>query len=132
MELAYLFLAENADVREGKFFVFGGGISHAHGEGFPALIPSIALVAGLRFEPEETQGAWAFHLRSIDPDGNPFLEDVGREVTPMQPLAEFPDQAVYHPIVVRVGAVSLPRPGVYTFVAVVNDQELGRVAFRVS
>jgi hypothetical protein len=132
MELESFFIAEAAESISGRFFVFGGGVYHAKAAGFPALIPSLAVVVTILIQPDEAVGQHQFRLHSVAPDGNPFLTGVTRDFGPVPTSDDFPDQPAHHMFVINLSAISFHVPGIYSLVALVDDQELGRRTFLCS
>ena len=128
MDLAYIFLAEAAAAGEGKFFAFGGGVNYLHTPGFPANLPSLAVVVGVRLLPEEIHRDHLAEIRGISPNGEAFFRESTIQLLAV-PIPGHPDLPSLSIVVFNFRGLQLSSPGTYTFVLSVDSRELGRVSF---
>ena len=85
MEMVYGFLANSAEVvQDGRFFVQGGGIDGIGVRSVPSVMPSLAIVANISFEPQECEQSHRLRITLTNPDGNVMLPDCEVELRPRQ------------------------------------------------
>ena len=77
MELNFAFLANSAEVIDGRFFVIGGGIDGLTVPRIPAFVPALAVIASVHFDPDECGHDYQFRTTITLPDGN----DMGMQAT---------------------------------------------------
>jgi hypothetical protein len=130
MNLAYLFLAESAVVQGGSFYAYGGGVHYLAAERFPSLNPSLALVASVRLDPEESQASHLFELRGFGPDGGEFCPVQTTRFEPKRD-PEYQDLATYNVFTFNFKQMPFACPGPYEFQVSVDGNELGRVRLEV-
>jgi hypothetical protein len=128
MDLAYLFLAEAANTGEGKFYAFGGGVHYLQSIGFPANVPLLAVIAGIRVPPEDINPDHRAELRGVSPDGEEFFRKTDIPV-PTNPIQGRPDLPVFSILALNFRGLPLALPGTYVFVLSVDGVELGKVSF---
>jgi hypothetical protein len=128
MRLAYAFLAEAVEATNGRFFVFGGGIERTFSPGLPSTLPSLAVVAKIRIEPEERGEAHRFRLVALSPNNEVFLPEVFTEFGPVDDSLPN-DRAVFHLITINFHSVPITQFGHYRFVLYVEDAEMGTLEF---
>jgi hypothetical protein len=128
MELAYMFLADAAEATPtGRFFVFGGGVDRVMSAQFPSILPTLAVVAKIRVQPEEISRESPFRLVGIDPAGEPLISELSGTfplVDPKHPR----DQSAYHLLVANFRGLPLSIPGRYEFVLYADGSRLGSVS----
>jgi hypothetical protein len=128
MQLSYLFLADSAITHEGKFFVFGGGLHHLQSLGYPSIIPTLALVAGILPEPEELGVPHKLSVKCIASDDSPIFSDTDTEFT-VNPNPQHPEVRPIYILAFNLRGAPLPGPGRYRFLLFVDGKELGTVSF---
>lgn len=69
MEIDYAFLADAAQVSEGKLYVLGGGFNRLWARGFPVTHPAMSLVIKISLHAMECDRSHKFEVELWDPDG---------------------------------------------------------------
>jgi hypothetical protein len=127
MELTLALLADYANIsREGKLNIMGI-FEQIHAQQFPATHPQMHLVIRLEATPFEA-GQHTLALSFIDDDANEVFAIRGGLVIPESHAG----QNIMAPSIFGLNAITFPKAGMYEFVIVADEQELGRVPLRVS
>ena|SRR5271157_2718093 len=130
MELAFLMLAEAAETSSSRMlFVFNGGINHLRSQGYPTILPMLAVVGSIRVFPNEAAVPHELVLRGLAPGGESFMQELRLPFGPMSLIDGRPDLPVYHHLAVNLRGVPIREVGTYTIVTMVDDRELGRIEF---
>ena len=123
MEISYAFFADFAQLTsDGKLNVLGGDVRVFPFPGPPPWVqPSIFLVISLILERQECGRVYRFSGDMIAPDGNriaPYLEN---DFT----VANLDDPELVGKlnILVQLGSVPFPQPGVYNMEVTIADRE---------
>jgi uncharacterized protein DUF6941 len=126
MNLTLALLADYANIsREGKLNIMGI-FEQIHAVHFPAMHAQMQLVVRLEASPFES-GPHPVRVAFIDEDARELFQIPGTLVVPESRAGE---NITTNQIFVLNG-VMLPKAGVYEFVIVVGDEEVGRVPLRV-
>jgi hypothetical protein len=131
MRLGYAFVANAAEVgQDGRFFVLGGGIDGIEVPAVPAVMPALAIVVNISFEPEECGEVHRFRMTLTGPDGN----DAGPQgQVDLRPRQSEPAYRNGTTLSVAVSMIGLPlgHQGEYAFNLFVGDRLIGRISFWV-
>lgn len=127
MELTLALLADYANIsREGKLNIMGI-FEQIHAQQFPATHPQLHLVIRLEATPFEI-GQHTLTLAFIDDDAHEvFAIRAGLAIPESQA-----GQNIIAPSIFTLNALAFPKAGMYEFVIMVDEQELGRVPLRVA
>jgi hypothetical protein len=126
MELTLALLADYANIsREGKLNIMGI-FEQIHAQQFPATHPQMHLVIRLEATPFE-MGQHTVGLSFIDDDANEVFGIRGGLVIPESQAG----QNIIAPSIFALNAITFPKAGMYEFVILADEQELGRVPLRV-
>lgn len=85
MELDFAFLADAADVSQGKLFVMGGAFDTVHVPGFPATHPSLAVVVRLLLSPNDLDREHELQILLLNADGKHIASANGKLRVPKMP-----------------------------------------------
>jgi hypothetical protein len=124
-------LADSAQVSGGKLFVLGGAFDTINARSFPAAVRGLSVVLVAEVEPSERNRDLPITIRLMDEDGNALgVESRGmmRVGAPSSLPAGAPSLV---PLVASFLGVRFAKPGGYVFIIEHQDEELGRIAFRV-
>jgi hypothetical protein len=132
MRLSYAFLADAADVQNGKVYVLGGGITVLWRPQYPAPV-GVAVVASFAFNASESGSERPLRLEINDADGN--------GVAPaMEATFKLPSRADGAPtsvpleaaFAVRIAdAPIIPGPGLYAIELLVGGDHVKSLPFAV-
>lgn len=125
-----LFAADHAAVENGKLYVNGGLWTRLNMAQFPAVHPSVAIVAAIEVPWREYHRDHVFAIELTDADGNalpPRIEGQFR-------VGAGPDMRVGDPTVMPVAGIInnllIERAGDYSFVLKVDGNEIDRYTIR--
>lgn len=124
-------LADSAQVSAGKLYVLGGAFDTVNARAFPAAVRGLSVVLVAEVGPADRNRDLPIAIRLFDEDGTALgVESRGmmRVGAPSALPAGAPSLV---PLVASFMGVRFPRPGGYVFIVEHEEQELGRVAFRV-
>ena len=71
MQLNFAFLANSAEVADGRFLVLGGGIDGVTADTLPGILPSLSMVASIHFSEDECGPLSAFTNDDFQPCRSP-------------------------------------------------------------
>ena len=136
MELNFAFLANSAEVApDGRFFVMGGGIDGFASHQVPGILPTLSVLASIRFSAEECGQDYHFWAKLVLPDGSlseSFSEMEAISVLspriPVETPGIGPNLKVSMSLV--LGLV-LPQFGMYRFDFFVRSHVIGHAYFNV-
>lgn len=128
MRLEFAFLAEAAEARDGRFFVFGGGLTILRLSGTPAMLPAVSLLVKCSLELEEWQRGALYTVAIRKPSGEFLSGKVSATMTPGSPdVVE--GRPIAHILVFGFKAMMLEEFGRYDFVIEVDGTEIGQTSF---
>ena len=131
MRLTATFLADAAQVTGGKLYVLGGAFDTITARQFPAVHRSFAVVLVAEVGPGDRNRDLPIKIELLDEDGIELgVESQGnlRVGAPSQLPA---GASSLVPLVSAFGNVRFPKPGGYVFRISHEDDELGRIPFRL-
>ena len=131
MELAYAFLADALEANQtGRFFAFGGGIEVIHTASVPAFIPTIAIGAKFRLNPEERQSIFNIQITGFSPSEKTFFPEYTQTFGPY--LGVTPeDRDVYHFMGINFRGLQVEEYGKHRFVLSCEGRLLKTLTFFV-
>jgi len=124
------FAADHAQAVGGKVYVNGGFWNRLRFPTYPAIVPSLALVAVVEVPYRAYHQDHSFHLGMVDADGN---------VLPLNATGDFrvgaePDMRVgdptLMPIAIPITGLKIDKPGDYAFTFSIDGAELDRYHVR--
>ena len=125
-----LFTADHAAVENGKVYVNGAFWTRLNMVQFPAMHPSLAIVAAVEVPWREYHRDHAFAIELEDADGNVLPPRIGGQFR----VGASPDLRVGDPTVMPIAGVInnllFERPGDYSFVLKVDGDEIDRYTVR--
>jgi len=131
MQLVYGFLANAAEVHpDGRFFVLGGGIDGIGIPALPAVMPNLAIVVTISFDPGECGEVHRFRLTLTGPDGADVGPQAEADLTPRQSEPAYMNGTALSVAVNMIG-LPLAQQGRYSFNLFVGDRQMGHVTFSV-
>ena len=131
MEMVYGFLANSAEVvQDGRFFVQGGGIDGIGVRSVPSVMPSLAIVANISFEPQECEQSHRLRITLTNPDGNVMLPDCEVELRPRQSEPAIRN-TISLSVSVNLFGLPLRLEGAHFFSLFIGDHRIGRICFWV-
>jgi hypothetical protein len=133
MELEYAFLADAAQVSDGKTFVLGGGVTILWRQQFPAAL-GVVLVVQLTYHRSEAESDHTLRIHVVDADGNAVLPEIQGEMHVGGPTPGMP-QNVPLGIPVLIGFPPMPvlqREGAYSVDVVLDGRHVKSVSFVVA
>lgn len=128
MELAAHFLADFAEVINGKLYVHGGLVTQVGKPVFPAPL-DLSLVLVFQNSPHEAGTTHQLEIRLHDEDGQRLMDPLNAQIGVGEPPAEAQGLPLFGPLAVRLG-VPIPRPGTYEFVFLLDQHDVGSMPFR--
>jgi hypothetical protein len=133
MELEYAFLADAAEVSEGKTFVLGGGVTILWRAQYPAPL-GVVLVAQLTYHRSEADTDHTLRVQVIDADGNPVLPEIQGEMHVGGPAPGMPANVPLGvPLLVPFPPMPvLQRPGAYSVEVILDDRHVKSLSFAVA
>ncbi len=125
MEFAYAMLAEAATIEGGKLQMIGGDFDTIPIATFPAIKPSMAIVAKVAADAQRDVGPHTIRVSVADPQGNilPNRLEFNFEVAHSETQAS----TIGAMFVFEMISFPLPSAGVYTFLLSVDDRTVTRV-----
>jgi len=124
-------LADSAQVVNGKLYLLGGAFDTINARAFPAAVRSLAVVLVAEVGPGDRNRDLPIAIRLFDEDGTAL----GVESTGMMrvgaPSSLPAGASSLVPLVSSFVGVHFPRPGGYVFIVQHEEEELGRIPFRV-
>ena len=131
MDLRYGFLANAAEVgQDGRFFVLGEGIDGIGVPAVPAVMPALAIVVNISFDPAECGEAHRFRISLTNPEGNPAGPEFQLELRPRQSEPAYKDGTTLSVAASMIG-LPLNHLGEYSFNLIVGGRPIGRIPFSV-
>ena len=128
MRLAYAFLADAAEVVNGRFFVFGGGVELVHSIAVPTALPSLAIVIKLRLDEGDIQGAHVVRVVVLNPANEAYLPELVAKFGPIQAQGA-PERPNFHLVLATFRGMLLPDFGRYQLAIYVDDRRMGELSF---
>ena len=128
--LLALFLADHAEVVNGKVYVNGGFFNRVQFPAYPQAVPAMSLVAVVEVPFSRYLAEHKFAVGLVDQDDQPLpfrVEGMFRVGIPAD--LEFGDPSVIS-LAVPVFGLVLPRPGDYCFTFSIDGDPKGRWSFR--
>lgn len=130
MDLDFAFLADSADVANGKLYVMGGAFDTIHVQSFPATHPALAVILRLLLKPHDLDRKHQLEIQLLDADGHKIASAPG-ELS----VAKSPDSPSgwKQPFLLPLRFLNTPfqKPGHYSIEILVNDTMLKTIPLRV-
>ena len=123
MHLDFLLVADRAEAVGGKLYLMGGGFDRVGVTTFPANA-NFDVAMGAMVDYNETNEPHTFELRLEDVDNSVVLGPIGGQLEVGRPPGMAPGQSQRVMIVIR-GPFPIPKPGEYSWVAVLDGQRQG-------
>lgn len=125
------FPADHASVESSKVYAIGAYWNRLRFPAFPAVLPSMSLVAVLQQPFHASYAEHTIEMSMQDADGRdvPGIHVEGQFRAALGPDSQFGDANLL-PLAVSVQGISFERAGDYAFVLKVDGVELARYAFR--
>lgn len=130
MDLDFAFLADGADVAQGKLFVLGGAFDTIHVPSLPAMHPILAVVLRLLLGPNDLDRKHALEILLLDADAKHIASAKGELMVQKSP--DSPPgwkQAVILPL--RFFNVPFQAAGHYSIEILTNGQMVKAIPLRV-
>jgi len=131
MHLTVSMLADSAQVAGGKLYVLGGAFDTINARGFPTALRSLAVVLVAEVEPGDRNRDLPITIRLLDEDGNPLGVESRGVMRVGEPSTLPAGVSTAVPLVASFLGVRFAKPGGYVFIVSHEEQELGRIPFRV-
>jgi len=131
MRLTAAFLADAAQVTAGKLYVLGGAFDTINARSFPAVHRSIAVVLVAEVGPGDRNRDLSIKVELLDEDGGALGVESQGKLRVGAPSALPAGASSLVPLVSGFGNIKFPQAGGYVFVVRHEDEELGRIPFRV-
>ena|SRR5437762_5316983 len=130
MRLKAAYLADYAEVINGKLYVHGGLVTQVAKPMFPMPL-DLSLVMVFEHTRQEQNTQHQLEIRPIDVDGEPFAPPFTAEIGIGTLAAGTPRGLPLHvPVAARLG-MPLPGPGTYAFAILLDTHDLESVQFLV-
>lgn len=139
-----VFLADSADVVEGKIYALGIGWNTIHAPAFPTVHPRVAVGAIIHVPYTATNVTHTFRLHLQDQDGNRVhigtvgsdagsrqIYELGGQFTVGRPPMLPPGDEQVVPLAVTINGLRLDKPDLYAWVLTIDDMEARRLPMRV-
>ena len=124
------FAADHAQAESGKVYVNGGFWNRLRFPTYPAIVPSLALVAVVEVPYRAYHQDHAFRLGMEDADGNILpLEATGSFRVGAEPDLRVGDPTLM-PIAIPITGLKIDKPGDYAFTLSIDGAELERYGIR--
>jgi hypothetical protein len=132
MELEYAFLADAAQVSDGKTFVLGGGVSILWRDAFPAPL-GFAIVCQFTYHRTEADTEHEVRFVIMDADGTAVLPDITGSLRVGQPAAGAPRNVpLVVPLVIVIPAVPVvQQAGEYGVDVLLDGRHVKNLPFAV-
>jgi hypothetical protein len=132
MELNFAFIANSAEVtQDGRFFVMGGGIDGFTASAVPSMLPTVAILASIRFSTGDCDRDHEFRAKLVLPNGSSAGIDLTSVLAPRIPV-ETPGIGPTLKVSVAIFGLVLPQFGRYRFILSVGAIPIGEVHFDVN
>lgn len=131
MRLTVAMLADAAQVAAGKLYVLGGAFDTVNARAFPAAVRGLSVVLVAEVGPGDRNRDLAIGIRLFDEDGTPLGVESRGTMRVGAPSALPAGASSLVPLVASFIGVRFPKPGGYVFIVEHEDEELGRIPFRV-
>lgn len=131
MKLTATFLADAAQVTAGKLYVLGGAFDTITARSFPAVHRSIAVVLIAEVGPGDRNRDLPIRIQLLDEDGAEIGIESQGNLRVGAPSALPAGASSLVPLVSAFGNVRFPTPGGYVFQISHEDEEMGRIPFRI-
>ncbi|MEE9298663.1 MAG: hypothetical protein V3V29_06490 [Acidimicrobiia bacterium] len=131
MRLTAAFLADAAQVTAGKLYVLGGAFDTITARQFPAVHRSLAVVLVAEVGPGDRNRDLPIRIELLDEDGGSLGVESQGNLRVGAPSALPAGAASLVPLVSAFGNLRFPNAGGYVFRISHEEEELGRIAFRI-
>ena len=131
MRLTAAFLADAAQVTAGKLYVLGGAFDTITARSFPAVHRSLAVVLVAEVGPGDRNRDLPIKIQLLDEDGAELGIESQGNLRVGAPSALPAGASSVVPLVSGFGNIRFPTPGGYVFRISHEEDELGRVPFRM-
>ena len=131
MKLTAAFLADAAQVTAGKLYVLGGAFDTITARRFPAVHRSLAVVLVAEVGPGDRNRDLPIRVQLLDEDGGDLGVESQGNLRVGAPSALPAGASSLVPLVSAFGNVRFPTAGGYVFRISHEDEELGRIPFRL-
>jgi Family of unknown function (DUF6941) len=128
VQLVANFLADFAEIINGKLYVQGGLVTQVGKPIFPAPL-DLSLVLVFKTSPHEAGTNHQLEVRLHDADGSPLMDPLQANMGIGQPPPEAQGLPLFGPLAVRLN-VPIPRAGTYEFVFLLDGHDIGSMPFR--
>ena len=129
-EVIAFFAADHAEALNGKVYMNGGFWNRLNYPQYPAVVPTMALVAVVNVPFHQYQEDHSFSLGMVDADENPApLRVEGKFRVGASPDLKRGDPTLM-PIAIPVNGLRIERPGDYSFRLSLDGEEMSRYQFR--
>jgi hypothetical protein len=125
------FPADYASVEGGKIYASGAYWSTLRFPAFPAVLPSMSLVAVIEVPFQASYGDHSMQMRLVDLDENALGLEVEGMFRAAPAIENKYGQPGLTPVAVPIHGLVIERPGEYSFTLTVDDREIDRYRFRV-
>lgn len=131
MKLTAAFLADAAQVTAGKLYVLGGAFDTITARSFPAVHRSLAVVLVAEVGPGDRNRDLQIRIQLLDEDGVEIGIESQGNLRVGSPSSLPAGASSLVPLVSAFGNVRFPAAGGYVFLIEHDDEELGRIPFRI-
>jgi hypothetical protein len=115
MRVKYAFFVDAAKVnQQDRFDVLGMGVDGVNTNSIPVMLPTLALIARIDYEPSEIGKNLELVIDCIQPDGSKRPNPVTSPMTPAK-HPWFPGQAAYGALMIDMPLSEFAIPGLYRF-----------------
>lgn len=125
------FPADFAAVESGKLYVCGAYWSMLRFSAFPAVLPSMSLVAVIEVPFHANHADHSLLMRLVDLDEQPLGLHVEGAFRAAPPIEHRYGQPGVTPVAVPIQGLTLEGPGEYSFTLAVDEHEIDRYRFSV-
>ena len=131
MKLDFAFLADTAEVINGKLYVMGGSFDTLWAQNAPFVHPRLSLVLKIQFTPSELDRNHKLEITLIDTDGQKIANVTGDVQLGRNPKAPqgYPHNFIS---VVNFNNLQLKDYGDYSFEILMNNTSLASLPLRIS
>lgn len=130
MQVDFAFLADSAEVNNGKLYVLGGSIDTIYGLQAPLVHPQLAIAVRLLASPGELDRDHIMEVKILDADGR-SLHQTQAHFRIGRPANAVPGWPVPSLFVMNLVQFRFEQFGHYTFDFLVNGSSLKTLPFRV-
>ncbi len=130
MEVDFAFLADRADIVNGKLYLLGGAFDTIHAPKVPVKHQAMTLVMRFLFSPPELDRQYRIEVRLIDSDGKKILAMPGDFTIKRSKSAE---EGYRTPFLTSINLLNTPleRYGDYSFEIFINETCLKSIPLRL-